>query len=592
MLRGRIAQAKRAWLVLTPVALCAAGMTWLLIWAFSSGFAADFERAVLSDINPFDDDLAGLGASSGGEPGGTASLEEIIVGSDVIARARFLSVNRASIGIVAKAGDWIDSDVSYYRPAMEYRFAVFEYLKGSGPSEIVAVVSEEYEGERFATAQGARLLGTNLVAERDTTWDSREAIVFLGDSSPTVPSLAAADRYSLGGADGHAIDSPHQKRWLPAAASDEDAAARTINPGEQKFLLDAPTGYSSSAATRSVPTMITDAPTITLAGLKQKIADLQAEVDAGDGTEEYRKCVYWKYAWTSFIEYKKQKNGGAYPRYRDDAEIASGAPEGTEVAQDSHAPFTISELGPTEPEDSPEGTYVLFGEDVERFDYRYPGVVYVARPLPQGEYKVFWGGVPIDFIPCDGWPDESKERDELVVTVTAPAGTLHESFFDPVALSGGGVGATGSSGVIDPEEFIVGSDDVEIDGLEWRSGSVVLELDDYVSLSGQTLDFIELDGSIDTSLDVAAATVNQTAATWTWSVTDQPWVDGGSADGADSGDGHGAHCRDTHADAGANRDTDTHADAGANSGSRQREPLSRRCDRNRFSAACTSTCPP
>ena len=248
MLRGRIAQAKRAWLVLTPVALCAVGMTWLLIWAFSSGFAGDFERSVLSDFNPFDEDPAIMGAS---EPGGTASLEEIIVGSDVIARVRFLSVGRASIDIVVKAGDWIDSNVSYYRPAMEYRFEVLEYLKGSGPSEIVAVVSEEYEGERFATAQGARLLGTNLVAERDMIWDSREAIVFLTDSHVTVPSLAAADRYSLGGADGHAIDSPHQKRWLPAAdaASSSDTEERSAKPpGEQRFLLDAPTGYSSSVA--------------------------------------------------------------------------------------------------------------------------------------------------------------------------------------------------------------------------------------------------------------------------------------------------------------------------------------------------------
>ena len=114
----------------------------------------------------------------------------------------------------------------------------------------------------------------------------------------------------------------------------------------------------------------------------------------------------------------------------------------------------------------------------------------------------------------------------MFVTVTAPAGTLHEAFFDPVALSGGGVGATGSSGVIDPDEFTVGSDDVEIDGLEWRSGSVALELDDYVSLSGYALDFIELDGSIDTSLDIASATVNQTAATWTWSIASQPWEDG------------------------------------------------------------------
>ena len=272
-----------------------------------------------------------------------------------------------------------------------------------------------------------------------------------------------------------------------------------------------------------MPTTITNAPTIALAELKQKIADLQAEVDAGDGSEEYRKCVYWKYAWTSFIEYKKQENGGAYPQVHTDAEIASGAPEGTEVAQDRHAPFIISELGPTEPEDSPEGTYVLFGEDVERFDYRYPGVVYVARPLPQGEYKVFWGGVPIDFIPCDGWPTEAKERDELVVTVTAPTGTLHEAFFDPVALSGGGVGATGSSGVIDPDEFTVGSDDVKIDGLEWLNGGVSLTLDRYVPLSGQTLDFIELDGSISTSLDFAGALVNESVGMWSWSVDSQPW---------------------------------------------------------------------
>ena len=57
-------------------------------------------------------------------------------------------------------------------------------------------------------------------------------------------------------------------------------------------------------------------------------------------------------------------------------------------------------------------------------------------------------------------------------------------------------------------------------------GSVVLSLIEYGSLSGHILDFIEVDGSIDTSLDIADATVNQTAATWTWSVDSQPWEDG------------------------------------------------------------------
>ena len=52
-------------------------------------------------------------------------------------------------------------------------------------------------------------------------------------------------------------------------------------------------------------TTITNAPTIALGELKQKIADLQAEVDAGDGSEEYRKCVYWKYALANQTSLKK-----------------------------------------------------------------------------------------------------------------------------------------------------------------------------------------------------------------------------------------------------------------------------------------------
>ena len=95
-------------------------------------------------------------------------------------------------------------------------------------------------------------------------------------------------------------------------------------------------------------------------------------------------------------------------------------------------------------------------------------------------------------------------------------------------VTGGGVGASGSSGAIDPDEFTVSGDDYEIESLVWDEddNEVVLTLDDHVSLSGKSLDFIELDGSIDTTLDVADATVNQNAATWTWSVTSAPWEDG------------------------------------------------------------------
>ena len=71
------------------------------------------------------------------------------------------------------------------------------------------------------------------------------------------------------------------------------------------------------------------------------------------------------------------------------------------------------------------------------------------------------------------------------MTVTAPSGTLHEAFFDPVDLSRlPALGQTGSSGVIEPDEFTVSNDDYEIESLIWRNNSVVLMLDDHVSLSG------------------------------------------------------------------------------------------------------------
>ena len=148
----------------------------------------------------------------------------------------------------------------------------------------------------------------------------------------------------------------------------------------------------------------------------------------------------------------------------------------------------------------------------------------IQRPLAQGTYVVHEYWQPFVAVPCNFYAED--EYVEWSVEVKAPAGTLHEAFFDPVALSGGDVGATWEYGVIEPYEFTVGSDDVKIDGLEWLNGGVLLRLDRYVPLSGQTLDFIELDGSVSTSLDFADALANESVGMWSWSVDSQPWEDG------------------------------------------------------------------
>ena len=99
---------------------------------------------------------------------GLVSIEEQVLWDDVVARVRLISVGRA---VVVEPGD-------RYRGALEFRFRVLEYVKGSGGTEIVAVTVDE---NRYDTARAARAAVPGMAAARDTRWDDREAIVFLLD---------------------------------------------------------------------------------------------------------------------------------------------------------------------------------------------------------------------------------------------------------------------------------------------------------------------------------------------------------------------------------------------------------------------------
>ena len=90
-------------------------------------------------------------------------------------------------------------------------------------------------------------------------------------------------------------------------------------------------------------------------------------------------------------------------------------------------------------------------------------------------------------IPCD-YQKEAIYKDK--VTVTAPSGTLHEAFFDPVTV-GAAVKADATNGVLKPTSFTVGGTATELTSLEWSSNQVVVTLDPHVSLSGYVLDFID-----------------------------------------------------------------------------------------------------
>ena len=110
-------------------------------------------------------------------------------------------------------------------------------------------------------------------------------------------------------------------------------------------------------------------------------------------------------------------------------------------------------------------------------------------------------------------------------TVTAPASTLHDAFFDPLTV-GTTVKAGGANGVLKPTSFTVGGTATAITSLEWANMKVVLALHPHASLGSRVMDFIELDSTVSLSLSASDATVESAGGTHCWTVSTQPWEDG------------------------------------------------------------------
>ena len=446
---------------------------------------------------------------------GLVSIEEQILWDDVVARVRLISVDGA---VVVEPG-------GTYRGALEFRFRVLEYIKGSGSAEVVAVTIDE---GRYDTASAARAAVPGMVAARDTRWDEREAIVFLGDyHAQNGRTTYLFGGHTVYGEDGYTVASRHLKTWLPEAATTTVTGARSTDVAEKRFLLDAPSdagAQGSSSRSVSPPE-----PTITLGAFKAKVAELEAEVGAGDGSEEYWNCVFWKY--NNQRGLKWDAANGLLPHRTTAYDLGSGLPAGSFVYEAYNAGI------PGRP-----GTYWLEGSGKDLFtvetttdpirsagplgDRTTTGLrISTARPLPAGDYTFVsegrWGGwiCRTQFTELE----RRLNRHTRTVNVTSPAGTVHEAFFDPVTI-GSAVGADATNGVLYPAAFTVGGASATITSLKWESGAVTMELNPSASLAGHAIDFIALDGSVSLTLSFDDAT--QSGGTLTWSVAAQPWSAG------------------------------------------------------------------
>ena len=395
--------------------------------------------------------------SFGGTPYfGQVTMEELVLTADVIARVRF----RSATQVVETLRDvYPDRNVTIdeYVGAVVITLDVLEYLKGSGGSRVEAVVYDNDYAARTTAEITAR--AEDLLTFRDTQWDDREAIVFLrkGDWLPS--TIGNPDRYYMGylrsqGEDGFTISSRWAKQWLPAAApplSGTSGQSRASN-GTQQFFTDAPSGGASGARGQAR----SQANTITLDGLKTFISDVEAQVTSGGGTEEYRNCLIKSLFWERYEQEFKDQLAESGRNYQEQfpQELASGSPAGSEVYDGDRSKAEGDDSTPVPEPSWSDESVVKSGRDAALFEPKWPFIATTTRPLPAGEYRFFWATQGPSLAVCDGMSAARQTRDEVVLTVTAPQGTLHEAFFDPVTL-GSGVGADSSNGVLNPNSFSV-----------------------------------------------------------------------------------------------------------------------------------------
>ena len=429
---------------------------------------------------------------------GAFSVDETIMLTDVIVRGRLTSVNRG-------VDVWKhDKDVVYSK-TLEYTFDVTEYLKGKGGDQVVGLVFDDVLV--FNTRLGAEL-GKDIDPEHDDYYDGREAIIFLTDDSKDSRISLDKDRYRLGTVRSgtwrqrYSIQNPWYRPWLPSAKKDSGL-----------FLLEPDRGVDSPR-------------TISYDELKLRIGYIEEQI-AGQ-SEEYIDCILYNYSWQREVSYRKEEElGGKYHYRRGDVDVGSGIAAGTAVWEHHSVPITRDILKDIPP--SEHGKYVLAGSGAKYFRGVLPGYILVARPLPAGTYSVFHSQLPYQASMCGGTtPEVEMGRSEVFVNVTAPDGTLHEAFFDPVT---DGTEPYTTYGKLEPPTFKDATGAIAaIARISWVSGgsgtgTVEMIVAPHASIADHTIDFIALDGSVALSLAMSDAGVDASGML-TWTTAFQPWQGG------------------------------------------------------------------
>ena len=477
-------------------------------------------------------------------PASVPSLDENIINADVIAWVRPPTVTGKSKTIASE-----DGVAPTYRPFIEFEFEVVEYLKGSGGDTLTVQSPQSHtyltDGEALSassdTLTDRRFASDALSPVSSARVDARQAVVFLrlrgenywgkyyGDSS----AASASDGVyyfedSLRAYDPNNTDMT-RKAWLPLvgeASGKSLAASDSSGDSPPKFLNAEPT---ESAIEPSV----SEPNELTLEYLRSRVKAVAAMLAEGEGIEGYEECIAYKFAAERRFRAREEVEGKITNDVIREGPFDSGLPAGTEISNSWFAGEGYRRPW-YEGTDADLFQIDLVDEGVITPDYfatRNDAVAYgfstkVARPLPSGKYEVEELSLSGKSMPCNFYIPGLEQP--WIFTFEAPAGTLHEAFFDPAAI-GGGAGADKDNGVLKPTAFSLADGSVaSLRSVSWQPSAVEMRFEPHAPLAGYHADFIALDGSIALRLDFddASETGEGESRALSWPVCVQPWQAG------------------------------------------------------------------
>ena len=445
------------------------------------------------------------------------SLDEQIYKSRAIVRVSLKSATSTTEKVSGEGGG------TTYRPVHELRFTVHEYLKGTGPSEILVVVRDYLKYSTYSSKAEARKIADRTLAERVTSWDNRQAVIFLQDlekpySADGAAASAAANALTFTFSNfvmtrfNYSIDTL-SRSWLPTSdAVSTSSAAQAAASGSLTFMTGGSEPWPAA---------------ITLAELKTEIADMEATLKAGEGIEGYDACIRAK------LERERWMRGQRtvwedWTPYQSSQALTSGLSAGAEIfkkwSSETESGPRYSNFWLSGPDSAYFQAPIVDDDSSSANGYYY--TLSTVRPLPSGKYTVRHNEQFSWQIPCNFKPNDSYHVE--TITVTAPANTLHEAFFDPIyATSTGEYKADASLGTLKPAGYRKTGDTATttIHSVAWKAQQATLTTSPGALPANHHVDFIELDGTVSLRLDVDTATTTTSGGkhTLSWRMCRQPW---------------------------------------------------------------------